>query len=136
MRIWQHLTVGAVGGLLYVGLELLYRGRSHVSMFLVGGICFFVIGMLDTAAPSIPLLWQMLLGSFFITAMELLCGAVVNLGLGLGVWDYSRCPFNLKGQICLQYSLLWMPISLAAVFLEDFLRLALFSQPLPAYRWV
>ena len=118
MRLLEHGIVGVAGGLLYVGVELLYRGRSHVSMFFVGGLCFWAIGMLDRAAPGLPLTAQAVLGA------------------GLEVWDYSGCPLNLCGQICLPYSLLWIPLSLAAALTDDLLRFLLFRQPFPPYRWL
>ncbi len=136
MRIWQNLIIGAAGGLLYVCVELLYRGRSHLSMFLVGGVCFWAIGMLDRAVPGMPLLLQALTGAALITALELGSGLIVNVRLGLHVWDYSSCPMNYMGQICLPYSLLWIPLSLTAVFADDALRRLLFQQTPPGYRWI
>lgn len=136
MRIWQNLIIGAAGGLLYVCVELLYRGRSHLSMFLVGGVCFWAIGMLDRAVPGMPLLLQALTGAALITALKLGSGLIVNVRLGLHVWDYSSCPMNYMGQICLPYSLLWIPLSLTAVFADDALRRLLFQQTPPGYRWI
>lgn len=136
MKLWQQLVIWALGGLLYVSVEILFRGWSHPSMFVVGGICFWAIGMLDRAAPGLPLLAQAFLGAAIITAMELLSGLVVNVGLGWNVWDYSHHALNYKGQICLGFSLLWVPASLAAVFADDALRRFLFHQPIPGYRWL
>ena len=136
MKLWQQLVIWALGGLLYVSVEILFRGWSHPSMFVVGGICFWAIGMLDRAAPGLPLLAQAFLGAAIITAMELLSGLVVNVGLGWNVWDYSQHALNYKGQICLGFSLLWVPASLAAVFADDALRRFLFHQPIPGYRWL
>lgn len=135
MKILQHLVVWAVGGALYVGIEFLYRGRSHWTMFLVGGLCFWMIGMLDRLAPGLPLPAQAILGAAIITAMELASGMILNVGLGLQIWDYSSCALHYRGQICLPFSLLWIPLSLAAVFADDALRRLLFGQPFPVYRW-
>lgn len=33
-----------IGGLIYYGIEVAWRGYSHWTMALVGGICFVVIG--------------------------------------------------------------------------------------------
>ncbi len=46
-------------------------------------------------------------GSAIITAAEFCCGCIVNLKYKLNVWDYSKCRFNIKGQICPFYSILW-----------------------------
>ena len=46
MKWGKQLTLFTVGGGAYVGLELLYRGRSHISMFGAGGLCFLLMGAL------------------------------------------------------------------------------------------
>ena len=38
------------------------------------------------------------------------------------VWDYRRLPYNYLGQICLSYSLLWVPVSLLAMGLYELAR--------------
>ena len=37
-----------------------------------------------------------ILGGGLITASELAAGCVLNLGLGLSIWDYSALPFQLS----------------------------------------
>lgn len=102
----------AAGGLSYVGLELLWRGRSHSSMFLAGGSCFLLLGTLDRAR-RLPLSVRITAGAGIITAVELLTGFVVNRDFA--VWDYRDMPLNYRGQICLPYSLLWIPVSFGAM---------------------
>ena len=133
--IWQELLVAATGGGLYILIELLWRGRSHISMFLLGGLCFWLIGRLDRNHPA-PVPVQAFLGAAMVTALELVTGLVVNRWLGLNVWDYSNLPMNFLGQICLPYFLLWVPLCTAAVFAEDGLRWLLFHTPLPPYRFL
>ncbi|MEI3063921.1 MAG: hypothetical protein V8S99_03845 [Oscillospiraceae bacterium] len=88
------------GGSVYVCIELLWRGRSHGSMFLCGGLCTVLIGMLNEWAPGLPLTAQMLLGACVITASELLFGFLFNRSYA--VWDYRGLPHNFRGQICPQ----------------------------------
>lgn len=128
-----ELVIMMLGGIGYVLVELLWRGRSHVTMFLLGGLCFWLIGRLDRKG-TVPLPAQACLGAAVVTALELLTGLVVNCWLGLDVWDYSTLPLNYRGQVCLYYSLLWIPLSAAAAVLEDGLRRMLFGTPMPAYR--
>lgn len=123
----------AIGGAAYVWIELLWRGRSHISMFLLGGLCFWLIGRLDRKQP-VPVLVQACMGACLVTALELAVGLVVNCWLGLGVWDYSDLPVNFRGQICLYYFVLWIPLSAAAVVAEDGARRLLFRTPIPRYR--
>jgi len=44
-----------------------------------------------------------------ITAVELGVGLLVNRDYR--VWDYRGLPMNYRGQICLPFSLLWIPVS-------------------------
>ena len=133
--IWQELLVAATGGGLYILIELLWRGRSHISMFLLGGLCFWLIGRLDRNHPA-PVVVQAVLGAAMVTALELITWLVVNRWLELNVWDYSNMPMNFLGQICLPYFLLWIPLCAAAIFAEDGLRWLLFRTPLPPYRFL
>ena len=103
-----------VGGGLYVALEIFWRGRSHVSMFLAGGAALFLLGGLAARFPSWPLLVTSAAGAVVITAIEYVTGAVVNVKLGLNVWDYSGLPLNAYGQICVRYSLLWFLLCVPA----------------------
>ena len=120
------------GGSVYVCIELLWRGRSHGSMFLCGGLCTVLIGMLNEWAPGLPLTAQMLLGACVITASELLFGFLFNRSYA--VWDYRGLPHNFHGQICPQYFCAWLFIALLAVLLDDGLRLLALGEPLPQYR--
>ena len=113
MKIVRILGNFALGGGVYVGLELLWRRRSHVSMFAAGGICFLLLGKLENTKPRLPWPLRALMGSLIITSVELLAGLLVNRSYG--VWDYRSMPFNFYGQICLPFTLLWIPVSLGAM---------------------
>ena len=130
MVLWENAAMIVCGGALYVAVELLYRGRSHGSMFVLGGVCFWLIGLLDEVFPNAPLGVQMALGAWGIVCMEFLTGLVVNRWLGLGVWDYSAQPHNLLGQVCLPFAAWWAVLAAGAAIADDFLRLALFGQAL------
>ena len=56
----KYLFLFNVGGLLYILIELIWRGRSHWTMFLLGGICFVFLGLINEVLP-----WQMRYGSRF-----------------------------------------------------------------------
>ena len=114
LRKTALFTAGGAG---YVGLELLWRGRSHISMFLAGGACFLLLGGLNKARPRLPLAIRCLVGAGIITAVELVAGMAANRSYQ--VWDYRRLPMNFMGQICLPYSLLWIPVSLGAMLLYE-----------------
>ena len=83
-------------------------------MVAVGGLCFWGMGRL----PDRPLWRRALLGAGLITGVEFLSGCVLNLWLRWAVWDYSRLPGNLLGQICLPYSLMWCLLAIPGTALS------------------
>ena len=101
-----------VGGGLYVSLELLWRGRSHWTMFLLGGGCFVAVGELGKQLSGLPRLLRAAAGSGVCTLGELLTGLTFNREYS--IWDYRGLPGNFRGQICLPFSLLWVPLSALA----------------------
>ena len=115
MKIWKNCLLFYTGGTVYLSLELLYRGRSHGSMFLAGGLCFLLIGHLNRVEPKLPLPLRALVGAAIVTAVELGAGMLVNRQYQ--VWDYRNQPGNFMGQICPLFSALWIPLSLAAAVL-------------------
>lgn len=123
------------GGFVYCGIEILYRGFSHISMLFAGGLCFLLVGMVENIlGESASLVAQMLLCSLVITAVEFLFGIVVNRQLHLNVWDYSGEQYNFKGQICLLNCNLWFLLSGPAILLYDFLRYVLMGIAMPHYK--
>ena len=110
-----------VGGVGYYAIELAFRGRSHWSMALCGGICLSAIYHLNRRLRRRPLLLRACLGALIITAVEFCCGCIVNLSLGWRIWDYSRMPFQLLGQICLPFSLLWVALCLPVCAICSFI---------------
>jgi uncharacterized membrane protein len=93
-------------------------------MFIVGGLCFILIGLLNDGLFNwkMALNSQMTLSALIITIVEFTAGAILNLGFGLEIWDYSDQPYNLYGQICLLYTCFWYLLSLPAILLDDLLR--------------
>lgn len=131
----KNLTLCVIGGCLYTLIEMLWRGYTHIAMFAVGGIAFFAVGMINEILPwDTPLSKQMLSGGLIITAIEFVSGCILNLWLKLGIWDYSELPFNLLGQVCLPFTLIWMLLSLAAILLDDLLRWKFFGEKRPKYK--
>lgn len=117
MKLWKKAGLFCAGGVGYVGLELLWRGRSHVSMFVAGGTCFLLLGQLQKT--KLPLPVRAAAGAVGITAVELATGLAANRRHQ--VWDYRGMPLNYRGQICLPYSLLWVPVSIGGMALYGLL---------------
>ena len=133
-KLLKYFTLGTLGGLIYVFIELMWRGYSHWSMFLLGGVCFVALGLINEVIPwGMPLTAQMFIGCAIITALEFITGCIVNLWLGWDVWDYSEQPCNLLGQISLKSSIGWYFLSAVGIVLDDWLRYIFFGEEKPRY---
>jgi len=113
MKLCKYAVLFSAGGAAYVALELLWRGRSHISMFLAGGLCFLLLGLLNRAEPRLPLWLRLPAGALVITMVELAAGLMVNREYA--VWDYRKQWGNFCGQICPAFSLVWVPVSALAM---------------------
>lgn len=133
-KLIKPLTLFVCGGFSYILIELIYRGYSHWSMFILGGILFIEIGGLNELFNwDMSLIFQGVIGSIIITISEFVAGVILNLWLNLSVWDYSNMPLNIMGQVCLPFSLCWIIVAIAAIILDDFLRYWLFNEEYPHY---
>lgn len=125
------------GGTIYYLIEILSRGYSHWSMFLLGGLCFIIIGLLNEFYKWDMLFqYQMGIGAIVITVLEFITGCIVNLWLGWNVWDYSDRLFNILGQVCLWNSILWFFLSGFAIVIDDAIRHVLFYEEKPKYYFI
>lgn len=127
-KIAQPLFLISFGGMAYFNFEILYRGYSHVSMIICGGLSFYTIGLLNEGKKWHPsFLFQMILGSLIIISYEYLTGVIVNIYLKLHVWDYSNVPFNYRGQICIPFLIIWFFATPLCIWMDDVIREALFK---------
>lgn len=111
------------GSCAYPTLEMIWRGHTHYSMAIAGGLCLTLINRVccgRLAHKGLPL--RCLAGAGIITGVELGTGLIVNDLLDFGVWDYSNLPLNIMGQVCLPYSLLWFALTLPAMALCELYR--------------
>lgn len=60
---------------------------------------------------------------------------ITNVQLGLHIWDYSNMPGNLFGQICPQFTALWIVVAGAGIVIFDWLRYWLYNEQKPRYTW-
>lgn len=121
-KIMNFLIMWFTGGTIYFFIEIIARGYSHYSMFICGGLCFATVGSFYewllskrknkgiTEYIGLNIL-GLVSGGLIITLLEFITGIIVNVILGIGVWDYSGMKYNFMGQICLEYSFLWIILS-------------------------
>lgn len=132
-NIIKYIILFLIGGCVYYSIEIIARGFSHWTMFMVGAICFILIGAINEITPKMPLLKQMLLSAIIITFIEFISGCILNIWLGLNIWDYSNEPFNLLGQINLKHTIYWFLLSSIGIVLDDYIRYILFGEEKPKY---
>ena len=127
-KIVQPLFLISFDGMVYFNFEILYRGYSHISMIICGGLSFYTIGLLNEGKKWNPsFLLQMILGSLIIISYEYLTGVIVNIYLKLHVWDYSKVPFNYRGQICIPFLIIWFFVTPLCIWMDDVIREVVFK---------
>lgn len=111
-------------------------GYSSVWMFLMAAFFAVILGALNTKSGKNP--WikmpyriQVFAGFAFLIALEYSLGYVVNITLGLAVWDYSAFFLNLHGQIALAPALMWFLLTPAIYFIDDVLRYYIWEERHP-----
>ena len=107
----QEFLLGAAG---YPALEILWRGRTHHSMALAGGLSMMMLHRINGLQAG--RMRKAMMGGLGITAIEAACGMIWNRSHQ--VWDYRKMPLNWRGQICLPYTALWCLLSGAALRLD------------------
>lgn len=125
-KMIEALFVCLFGGVGYYGIEVLFRGTSHWSMALCGAICFWFLYRMNRLHYRIPLPLRAVAGALFITAVELVAGCILNVGLGWEIWNYSELPMNFLGQICLPFSIIWFFLSFVGAFPSYLIRRIVF----------
>lgn len=133
-KLSEYLFVWALGGSIYYSFELIFRGFSHWTMFVLGGVCldfFLWQGLLTKWEDALWL--QVLRCVIFVTACEFITGIIVNKWLGWGVWDYSDQPMQLFGQICVPFMIIFSGLSAFGIVLCGYLAYRLYGEEKPHY---
>ena len=119
MELLRSFEVFCTGALGYGVIELAFRGHTHITMGILGGICFLFISILNKYRKDFKRgLILSVCSALFITAAEAAMGYFLNIKMGLNIWSYSETPFNLAGQICLRFSLAWVAVSYGAMIVS------------------
>lgn len=129
------------GGTVYFFLEVFWKtshgnaGRISWTMLLVAILLCVPVERCGAELPwRIPLWLQALACSALVTAVEFFIGLLLNVFLGLGIWDYSNLPGNLAGQICPQFSVLWFALCFVFIPVFDWIRYLILGGERPKYR--
>ena len=134
-NVIKYVTLFLVGMCVYTTIEVFFRGYSYPLCGFMGAIDFILIDKINNKISwNMDLLLQGIIGSGIITLSELIVGLIDKYYLHLNMWNYSLLPFNFMGVISLQFSLIWILISIIAIFLADGINYYVFKeQPAPYY---
>ena len=130
----QYLFFLALGGCIYYSFELIFRGFSHWTMFLLGGVCFLFFYIQGAATNwSDPLWLQTLRATIFVVSLEFTTGIIVNKFLNMNVWNYERMPFHLFGQICLPFAIIFSGLCVIGILLSGYISHWFYREEKPHY---
>lgn len=139
-KLYKSIVLFFTGGGLYLLIETFYCTMMgdplvHWAMLFVGGAAFVLIGGINEWIPyELSLVKQSLIGAIVVMLTELICGCILNVWCGFGIWDYSGKFLNLCGQTCLQFMPGWLIFSGVAIVLDDYLQHWMFGEKKPQYR--
>ena len=109
-------ALGAIG---YAAIEVIWRGYTHWSMVIAGGICFIIFSLVAERLREKNIFIKAAVCALGVTVVEFLFGVLFNIVLGMRVWDYSHMPLNILGQVCPLFTLLWGGIAIAFLPLAE-----------------
>lgn len=129
------------GGTVYFLLEVAYKTAtghperiSWTMLVLAILLCVPVERCGEQLPWECPLWLQALSCAALVTVTELAAGLILNVWLGLNVWDYSALPLNFLGQICLPFALAWCGLCLLFIPAFDWMRYSVEGGERPSYK--
>lgn len=137
----KNIVLFSIGGAIYLMIEVIWRylmnrPDTHWTMFIVGGLAFLIIGSINEYFTwEIPIWLQSIIGTIAVTVLEFISGCVLNIWLGLNIWDYSNMPLNLFGQICVPFMGVWIILVTIAIIVDDYFRWLIYKEEMPRYQW-
>lgn len=120
-KVLKVLTIWFLMGMVYFVIEGIWRipkgGDANVVMLPIGGLCGLLIGSINQIPKfyNMSVFKQSLIGTGIVLVIEYTAGYILNIKMGLDIWDYSNMFFNINGQICLEFGLLWILLMPAAI---------------------
>jgi len=118
MPLWYFWIYSFLGWLTELAFAAATRSEDRRRRCLLfSPLCpVYGLGMLAALAlPSMSWAGWAVWGGLAATAAEYACHWCGERFLGVRFWDYSRVPGNLRGRVCLPFSLAWGALVWAAV---------------------
>lgn len=130
-------------GTLYFFIEVIWKtshGRPEMiswTMLLLAIILAVPLERFGAELPwEMPLMVQSAVCGVAITVVEFVAGLIINVWLGMGVWDYSAMPGNIMGQVCPQFLAMWMILAAVGIVMLDWMRYGVEGGERPRYKLV
>lgn len=127
-------------GTLYFFIEVVWKtfhGRPEMiswTMLLLAIILAVPLERFGSELPwEMPLMAQSAVCGLAVTAVEFVAGLIINVRLGMGVWDYSAMPGNIMGQVCPQFLVIWIALSAVGIVMLDWMRYVVEGGERPHY---
>lgn len=158
----KHLVIFLLMGLIGTNLEIVSRwlgedlvraqfnqlsfasaaGWTSIWMFGIYGMGGVILGELNaTRLGRRPMAVQALAALAIMLAIELVSGCILNLGLGLDIWDYSQqqlawggrtVPLHLQGQVCVPTAIQFFFLAPLAFWVDDMIRWVAYDEARPS----
>jgi len=130
----KSIILFLIMGFVYMLIEYVWRSTWYWQMYPIGGLSGLLIGYINEFFDWKTPLWkQVLIGDLVVLGVEFISGLILNVWLGFNIWDYSMLLFNVCGQVSLLYAVLWLPVVLFGIVLDDLLRWFIFGEKFEGY---
>lgn len=116
----EYIYMFFIGAVCYGLIEIMWRGHTHWTMVLTGGVCVAILHWSNIRHYHESLWIKCAYGCMYITLVEFAVGWIVNIRLNMNVWDYSDRFLNIMGQVCLLYSVFWYFLTIPTVLVSNY----------------
>lgn len=133
-RMSEYSFLWAFGGTLYYTFEVFFRGFSHWTMFVLGGVCgVFCVWQGRILKWTEPLWIQIARCTTFVVACEFVTGIIVNKWLRWHVWDYADQPLQLFGQICAPFAIIFSGLCAFGIIVGGYVLHWIYGEEKPTF---
>ena len=133
-RVSEIVFLIVAGGSTYYLIEIWFRGFSHWTMFVLGGVALtFCSFQGEVMHWSEPMWIQIIRAVLFLTSLEFMTGIICNKWLKIGIWDYRDQPFQLCGQICLPFMVMFSGLLCLAIVLGGVVLWGVYGEKKPEF---
>lgn len=125
-KLLKYIVIFIFSGSIYISLELLYRQRTDITMFLLAGMCGLIFASLNNIYTyELDFSIQVFIAAIATTIGEYIFGVVFNSDYH--IWDYRNLKYNINGFISLEFILVWIIIAIFGIPLLDYVEWRYFN---------